>query len=126
MIYITHESNTVPVKYAKFVREEMTSLILKLSSKGAFIQMGSQSIRCLANYQFLASFFLACTPTLSVKTAVKKKNIWNVLTVKKLSNASSIKSHQNVIQNLSVGNGLSCIRISNNFIVGKDCPAVKL
>ena len=106
MIYITLKSNTVPVQYANFVREG-----LKRDSKAIL----------LLTSHFLRNFFHAYTIILSVKTAVKMQNIWRVLTVKKLSRESSIKSHQFVMKDLSVGNGLFCIRISNNFIVGKDC-----
>ena len=78
--------NTVPVQFAKFVMEDLKSVPylvpyrvnLKLISSvplmpGMIVPPIPPSL--ILTYHFLASFFLACTPTLSVKTAVKKKNI---------------------------------------------------
>ena len=126
---ITLESNTVPVQYAKFVMEDVRTVPYRvqmvLIQYRVTLKLSSECI--LLNSHFLASFFLACTPTLSVKTAVKKKNIWNVLTVKKLFNASSIKSHHFIMVSkkcmtpwMFLGNGLSCIRISNNNFISSD------
>ena len=81
---ITLESNTVPVQFAKFVMEDLKSVpylvpyrvnLKLISSVPLMPGMIVPRISLILAYHFLASFFLACTPTLSVKTAVKKKNI---------------------------------------------------